>query len=130
MIVRLAGCVIQNKAGDILLLHRNTPRLTQWELPGGKLEAGETPEQAATREVKEELGVEVRIEKYLGIGSFIHEDVEYDYSWYSATIISGQPKPAEPHMFDKFHYFSHQELQTNWPHLSINVHNLISQVKK
>ena len=43
-----------------------------WEFPGGKIEEGETPEQAIVREIKEELDTVIKVEKYV-------DTIEYDY---------------------------------------------------
>ena len=69
--LELAGAVILDENKSILLMHRNTRKLKQWELPGGKLEIGEEPEQAAKRELKEELGIDVEVKNLLLLGQVI-----------------------------------------------------------
>ncbi|MDY5670479.1 MAG: NUDIX domain-containing protein, partial [Prevotella sp.] len=49
-----------------------------WEFPGGKMEAGETPEEALKREIREELSTDICIEEFLCT-------VEYDYPKFHLT---------------------------------------------
>lgn len=57
-----AAIIIENQNGEVLIqLRENSPSVTfanHWTLPGGKIEAGETPLQGAVRELKEETGLD------------------------------------------------------------------------
>ncbi len=52
--------LITNSKGEVLLVRTNK-RPDTWEIPGGKLEPGETLLAGATREVKEETGLDIKI---------------------------------------------------------------------
>ena len=106
----LAGCAILDDYGRILLLHRSTDELSHWELPGGKIEEDEIAEQAANREIGEELGVSVRLIGSLGVGEFAEGDHEYKYTWFQSAIVSGEPQICEPEKFDDFEYFELEDL--------------------
>lgn len=130
MTIELAGCVIRNKSGNILLLHRNASNLKQWEIPGGKIDKGETAEQAAVRELREELGVIVAITEQLGAQSFVHRSRKYHYTWFSAEIITGKPAVMEPETFDELCYFSIQELHKEDIVISKNVQNFLARIER
>ncbi len=50
-----------------------------WEFPGGKVEAGETPEQAIVREIREELNANIRVDEFL-------VQVEHDYPTFHLSM--------------------------------------------
>jgi 8-oxo-dGTP diphosphatase len=95
--ISLAGCLIFDRQGKLLLIHRNTPKRTQWELPGGKVDAGEEPEDAAVRELKEELGVTVRLLKKAGERDFTEDGYTMHYVWFRAEVTSGTPLSGRTH---------------------------------
>ena len=63
----LASCAVVTRGGRVLLARRaHEPYAGLWDLPGGFLEAGETPERALGRELREELDVKARRARLVG----------------------------------------------------------------
>ncbi len=63
----VAGCLVIDQ-GRVLLLRRGIePEVGKWTFPGGFVDFGETPPQAAIRETLEEVGMRVRIDRHLGL---------------------------------------------------------------
>lgn len=71
-IVRVVAAVIR-KDNKIFATQRGYGEFKDgWEFPGGKIEEGETPEQALAREIREELNTEIQVGKLI-------DTIEYDY---------------------------------------------------
>lgn len=102
--LRLAGCVIADANGHILLIHRNTDSHTHWEVPGGKVDAQEDPRDTAARELKEELGIDVAVTEHIGDVTFVDRDRDMHYSFFAANIMAGEPKIVESHLHDDVRY--------------------------
>lgn len=91
----VGGAVLHG--GRLLAARRSAPaRLAGgWELPGGKVEPGESVPEALVRELREELGIEVRpLERVpgvwpLGRGLVLHV--------WTARLVSGEPEPLQDH---------------------------------
>ena len=88
--VRVVAAIIK-EADKIFATQRGYGEFKDgWEFPGGKIEHGETPEEALVREIKEELGAEIEVIKKL-------TDVEYQYPTFHlsmecfwAEVVSGK----------------------------------------
>ena len=96
-----AGAVVRKGAKVLLLKRRYPPNKGLWALPGGLVELGESVQAAAVREVEEETGLKVKLERLLDVQTDIHKDhegrLEYHYILvdYLATPTNGRTRPNE-----------------------------------
>jgi 8-oxo-dGTP diphosphatase len=127
--MKLAGCIIKDRNNKVLLMHRNTPKRTQWEIPGGCIDPGETPEQAAVRELAEELDVTVKLLRTIGGKDFQEDGEEHAYHWFEAEVIEKEPRLAEPEMYDLLGYFDVDEMFDMFDQLSANTKNFVEAVR-
>jgi 8-oxo-dGTP diphosphatase len=83
--IRAAGGLVV-RDGEVLIVHR--PRYSDWSLPKGKLDPGETWEEAALREVEEEAGIRCRALREL-------RDVTYEHKGRPKRVRYWLMEPAE-----------------------------------
>lgn len=102
-----AFAIITDSENKILLCLRNDYNI--WNLPGGGVDRGETPWECAIREVKEETGLTVTIEKLIGIYSKPEED-DLVFS-YKCQIVDGDIQTTEE--AKEIKYFGIDELPPN-----------------
>ena len=77
--IEVVAAIIR-KGGKIFATQRGYGEWKDWwEFPGGKMEEGETPEEALVREIREELSAEISVDEFLCT-------VEYDYPKFHLTM--------------------------------------------
>lgn len=78
--IEVVAAIIHDDEGRIFATQRGYGDWKDWwEFPGGKMEPGETPEEALRREIREELSAEISVDRFLCT-------VEYDYPKFHLTM--------------------------------------------
>ncbi len=100
-----AAAVILDQNQNIFLVKTTYQRIHPWGLPGGGLEYGEHPEKAVVREVWEETGLTVCIDKLLLVNSWLPDRLGL---YYLCRITDGTFSPSDE--VSEFNYFSVEAL--------------------
>jgi 8-oxo-dGTP diphosphatase len=81
--------------GRVLAARRTRPAAAagRWEFPGGKVEGAETPEEALVREIREELGCAVEVERWLAGSALI--GTSHRLTVAVVRVVGGEPVPHE-----------------------------------
>ncbi|OSM02177.1 (deoxy)nucleoside triphosphate pyrophosphohydrolase [Magnetofaba australis] len=111
----VSAALIEDAAGRVLLTQRK-PRAHLplcWEFPGGKVEAGETPEAALMREMREEVGIEIADLKPWRFVSHDYATFHLLMPLFSCRIASGEPQALDVHAVA---WFERDQLRAlDWP---------------
>jgi isoleucyl-tRNA synthetase len=98
--------VIKDKDGNLLML-KNKKHEGRYQFPGGKIDAGETAEEALKREIQEELWVEVSSMKLLNSKKQYVQATTWEWAYYEVTL-SWTPSIQETDKHESLEYFSYE----------------------
>jgi len=88
-----AGLIFRDGKLLITQRHADTHLGGLWEFPGGKRETEETYEQCLVRELREELGVEVRVGEAFEAVSHSYPEKTVHLKFYCCQMVAGEPQP-------------------------------------
>ncbi len=94
LVIRVVAALIQDGQARVLITQRRPQAFMalKWEFPGGKVEPGESDEQALMREIQEELNVSIQVlEHFAGI-VYSYPDFSVDFHVYRCSILDGELK--------------------------------------
>lgn len=123
--IKVVAAIIKNEDKILATKRGYGEFINMWEFPGGKIESGETKKQALVREIKEELNIEINVDKFA-------IDIEYQYpnfylfmSCFMCSIKEGSIELLE-HNDGK--WITKEELNTlNWLPADIDAVNYLKE---
>lgn len=89
-----AAIIINNRKVLIAQRAEDQKLAGKWEFPGGKVEAGETPEECLKREIKEELGIKIEVDKFFAESIYQYNTGTIKLLAYKARWIDSEYKLA------------------------------------
>jgi 8-oxo-dGTP pyrophosphatase MutT (NUDIX family) len=135
--IEAAGGVVQNRDNEVLLIFRRG----FWDLPKGKIDAGETVEEAALREVEEETGLkEVQLVSKIYFSNWLNEATYHSYPYKGSLALKvshwfmmryeghGIPVPQEEEDIEQAIWVSSEALRGYYPDMFPNIRDVLDAV--
>jgi mutator protein MutT len=94
---KVVGVGVVEKDGKVLITQRRFDDHLGgiWEFPGGKKTPTESDEACVERELKEELGIDVKVGDHIETIRYAYPDRKLELRFYSCALLAGEPKPVE-----------------------------------
>jgi 8-oxo-dGTP diphosphatase len=96
------GVLVEHDGKYLLIKRKKPPAAEHWAVPGGKVEYGETLENAAIREVKEETGLDIQLGEILAIVQVFREGFHYVIIDFRGKVIGGKLEPKSDALEARF----------------------------
>ena len=94
--IEVVAAVIRDEDGKILATQRGYGAMKDgWEFPGGKMEPGETPQEALQREISEELAVTIEVDEFLCTVHYNYPEFYLTMHCYWCHVVLGAVKLLE-----------------------------------
>jgi ADP-ribose pyrophosphatase YjhB (NUDIX family) len=106
MDINVVSLLILDRKNKFLLLKKTDDG--KWGLPGGHLTTGETPKQGLVREIKEELGINIKSKNYHFLKKYMKGKKELNIFYLKDNIDSNDIKLSEEH--SEFDFFSYKQI--------------------
>lgn len=110
MIVRVAAGIIRRDERVLAARRASGEQAGLWELPGGKIEEGESPLEALRRELREELGCELAV-------AWLYDTVEYDHpafhlsmDCFACDLAAGSEPEANERVHSELRWLAREEV--------------------
>jgi 8-oxo-dGTP diphosphatase len=106
--------IIAHDGAVLMIRRRQKEGELLWAFPGGAVEEGETPEEAAVREVAEEVGLTVAAEKLLG--ERVHPKTGRAMTYTACSLVDGEPTVLDEEEIAEVAWVEHDEIPEHVPY--------------